>query len=262
MDALNIGTHGTAQLAALRLCHLVVLRLPERQQQGLDAVLLLHVEDVIVGVERVEADGLIFRVGEIHTVRSACLASDHAAQALIGVSRVHQYHMCALLIILAHEVVHEERLAAARRTQHELVAVGRDTPLHGQVGDVKVQRFSREPVHHLDAEGRERVAVVGFLCEQAHRLFDEGVETLFRREVRRIAGYRRPVECRAVDGVVARHAFHACQLAAHVVLDMLQFLRIVAPRHDVEVCPYRGQSVGMGFVQVLVYPLAVDAVAP
>ena len=28
------------------------------------------------------------------------------------------------------------------------------------------------------------------------------------------------------------------------------------------VCPYRGQSVGMGFVQVLVYPLAVDAVAP
>ena len=113
----------------------------------------------------------------------------------------------------------------------------------GRSGDVKVQRFSREPVHHLDAEGRERAAVVGFLCEQAHRLFDEGVETLFRREVRRIAGYRRPVECRAVDGVVARHAFHACQLAAHVVLDMLQFLRIVAPRHDVEVCPYRGQSV-------------------
>jgi len=27
---------------------------------------------------------------------------------------------------LAHEVVHEERLAAARRTQHELVAVGGD----------------------------------------------------------------------------------------------------------------------------------------
>ena len=170
--------------------------------------------------------------------------------------------MCALLIILAHEVVHEERLAAARRTQHELVAVGRDTSLHGQVGDVKVQRFSREPVHHLDAEGRERAAVVGFLCEQAHRLFDESVETLFRREVRRIAGYRRPVECRAVDGVVARHALHACQLAAHVVPYVLQFLRVVAPRHDVEVRPYRGQPVGMGFVQVLVYPLAVDAVAP
>ena len=34
--------------------------------------------------------------------------------------------------------------------------------LHRQVGDVKVQRFSSEPVHHLDAEGRERAAVVGF----------------------------------------------------------------------------------------------------
>ena len=56
-----------------------------------------------------------------------------------------------------------------------------------------MQRFSRERVHDLDAEGRERAAVVGFLCEHADRLFDEGVEALFRREVRRIAGYRRPV---------------------------------------------------------------------
>ena len=41
----DVGTHGTAQFAALGLCHLVVLRLPECQQQGLDAVLLLHVEE-------------------------------------------------------------------------------------------------------------------------------------------------------------------------------------------------------------------------
>ena len=40
-------------------------------------------------------------------------------------------------------------------------------------------------------------------------------------------------------------------ISAREKIDMLQFLRIVAPRHDVEVCPYRGQSVGMGFVQVL-----------
>ncbi len=132
-DALDIGTHGTAQFAAFRLRHLVVLRLPERQQQRLDAVLLLHVEHVIVGVERVEADRLLLRVGEIHAVRAARLAPYHLAQALIGVSRVHQYHMRALLVVLPHEVVHEERLAAARRTQHELVAVGGDTPLHRQV---------------------------------------------------------------------------------------------------------------------------------
>ena len=261
-DTLDIGVHRTAQFAALRLRHFVVLRLPERQQQCLDAVLLLHVEHVIIGVERVERNRFLLRVGEIHAVRPVCLAPDHLAQALIGVSRVHQHHVRTLLVVLPHEVVHEKRLATARRTQHELVAVGGDAPLHRQVADVEVQRFSREPVHHLDAEGRERAAVVGFLREEAHRLLDEGVETLFRREVRRVAGHRRPVERRAVDGVVARHALHACQLAAHIVLDMLQFLRVIAPRHDVEVRPYRGQPVGMGFVQVLVYPLAVDAVAP
>ena len=38
---------------------------------------------------------------------------------------------------------------------------------------------------------------------------------------------------RQVDGVVARHALHACQLAAHIVPYMLQLLRVVAPRHDV-----------------------------
>ncbi len=123
LDTLNVGTHGTAQFAALRLRHLVVLRLPERQQQGLDAVLLLHVEDIIIGVERVERYGLFLRVGEVHAVRSACLAPDHAAQALIRVSRVHQHDVRTLFVVLPHEVVHEERLAAARRTQHELVAV-------------------------------------------------------------------------------------------------------------------------------------------
>ena len=170
--------------------------------------------------------------------------------------------MRALLVILSHEVVHEKRLAAARRTQYELVAVGGDAPLHRQVGNVKVQRFSREPVHHLDAEGRERAAVVGFLREEAHRLFDKGVETLFRRKVRRIAGHSRPIECRAVDSVVARHALHACHLAAHFVLYVFQFLRVIAPRHDVEVRPHRGQTVGVRLVQILVYPLAVDTVAP
>ena len=201
-------------------------------------------------------------INSIPDAITVCLAPDHLAQALIGVSRVHQHHVRTLLVVLPHEVVHKKGFAAARRTQHELVAVGRDTPLHRQVADVEVQRFSRKPVHHLDAEGRERTAVVGFLREEAHRLLNEGVETLFRLEVRRVAGHRRPVERRAVDSVVAGDALHAGKLAAHIVLDMLQFLRVIAPRHDVEVRPYRGQPVGMGFVQVLVYPLAVDAVAP
>ena len=36
--------------------------------------------------------GIRINLFYLETVRSACLASDHAAQALIGVSRVNQYH--------------------------------------------------------------------------------------------------------------------------------------------------------------------------
>ena len=93
------------------------------------------------------------RTGEIHAVRAARLAPYHLAQSLIGVSRVHQHHVRALLPILPHEVVHEEGLAASAGTQHEFVSVGRDALFHRQVGNVEVQRFSREPVRHLDAEG-------------------------------------------------------------------------------------------------------------
>ncbi len=155
LDTLDVGTYRTAQFAAFRLRHLVILRLPECQQQCLDAVLFLHVKHVVISVEGVERNRLLFGIGEIHAVSPVCLAPYHLAQALIGVSSVHQYHVRALFVVLAHKVVHEERLAAARRTQYELVTVGGDAPLHRQVADVEVQRFSREPVHHLDAEGRE-----------------------------------------------------------------------------------------------------------
>ena len=63
--------------------------------------------------------------------------------------------MSPLLVVLPYKVVHEEGLPATAWTQHELVAVGRNTLLHRQVRNVKVQRFSCQPVHHLDAERRE-----------------------------------------------------------------------------------------------------------
>ena len=60
--------------------------------------------------------------------------------------------MSALLIILSDEVIHEERLAASRRTEHELVAVGCHAFSHRQVRDVYVQRLATDAVCHLDAE--------------------------------------------------------------------------------------------------------------
>ena len=61
-------------------------------------------------------------------------------------------HMRALLIILSDEVIHEERLAASRRTEHELVAVGCNAFSHRQIRDVYVQRLATDAVCHLDAE--------------------------------------------------------------------------------------------------------------
>ena len=191
-----------------------------------------------------------------------CLAPDHFAQSLIRVSGIHKDNVRSLFIILPDKMVHEERLAAAARSQHELVAVGRDAAFHRKVGNVDVQRLSRQTVHHLYAERRKRAAVVGLFRKEAYRLFGEGVEALFGREIGGIAGYGRPEQGRTVNGVVPGHTLHACQLAAHVIFDVPEFLRIIAPRHDIEMCAYRGQPVGMGFVQVLVYPFTVDAVAP
>lgn len=79
-DTLDIGVHGTAQLAALGLRDLVVLGFPECQQQRLDAVLLLHVEIVVVGVERVETDGMFLGIGKIHAVLTFGLTPDQLAK--------------------------------------------------------------------------------------------------------------------------------------------------------------------------------------
>ena len=49
--------------------------------------------------------------------------------------------MRALLIILAHQMVGEERLSATRRAQYELVAVGGDAAFHRLVGYIQMDRF-------------------------------------------------------------------------------------------------------------------------
>ncbi|EEO61245.1 hypothetical protein BSBG_02217 [Bacteroides sp. 9_1_42FAA] len=256
----DIGVHRAAQLRRLSFRGGFVLAFPQGEQQRLDTVLLLHVEHPVVRVERVERDGLVLRVGEVDAVPALGLAMYHLAQPLVGVARVHQYHVGALLKVLADKVVHEERLAAARRPQHELVAVRRHAALHRQVGDVDVQGLAADAVRHADAEGRRRVLVVGLAREEAYRLSDERVERLFRRKVRRIAGDARPEQCRAVRRVVARHAAHACQLAAHIIFDMFQFLRVIAPRHHVEVGADGLQPLRVRLVQVFLHPFAVDGV--
>ena len=120
--------------------------------------------------------------------------------------------------------------------------------------------FSGQTVHHADAERGKRVLVGGFPHEQAQGLFDKGVETLLGREITGIAGYCRPEQGRHVHRVVARFRFHQCQLAAHIVLDALEFFPVIAPRHDIAVRTDGGQPLAVRLVQVFFDPFAVNLV--
>ena len=189
-----------------------------------------------------------------------CPGMDKAAQSLIGVSGIHQQHMRTLLVILAYHVVGEKRFPAARRSEDEFVPVGDCAVLHRQVGNIQMDGFSGQAVHHADAKRRERVLVGGFPDEQAQGLLDKGVETLLGREISGIAGYCRPEEGRYIHRVVARFGFHQRQLAAHIVLDALQLFPVIAPCHDIAVRTDGNQPFAVCLVQVLLNPFAVDLV--
>ena len=168
--------------------------------------------------------------------------------------------MRTLLVILAYHVVGEKRFPAARRAEDEFVPVGDCAVLHRQVGNIQMDGFSGQAVHHADAKRRERILIGGFPDEQAQGLFDKGVETLLGREISGIAGYCRPEQSRHIHRVVARFGFHQRQLAAYIVLDALQLFPVIAPGHDIAVCADGGQPLAVRLVQVLFNPFAVDLV--
>ena len=97
---LDIRRYRTAQLTAFRFRDLVVLTLPEGEQQRFYAVLFLHVELVIVRKERIETDRFLFRIRVINPVRPLCFPVYHFAQTLIRVTRIDQYDMAVLFVIL------------------------------------------------------------------------------------------------------------------------------------------------------------------
>ena len=146
------GIYGIRQGDLFRSCGRLIVLLPKCQEQSLDALTLLDVKDLILGEERIERDGTLVRVCIVYAVLTTCLSVNHLAESLVGVSRIDQDHMRALLVILSDEVVHEERLSASRGSEHELVAVGCHAFPHRQVRDVYVQRLATDAVCHLDTE--------------------------------------------------------------------------------------------------------------
>ena len=67
----------------------------------------------------------------------------------------------------------------------------------------------------------------------ADGLFQKGVERLFRRKITGIAGNTRPVEHRGIHRIVSRGTFHHGKLAARIVPDTAELVRILGPGDDV-----------------------------
>jgi len=256
----DIGVHRAGKGYLLGAFRQLVLPLPERQDQRLDALPLFHVELPVLAVEGIEGDRAVLLIRYVDPVLPAGALMDEPAQPLVAVSRVHQQDVRALLVIVAHEMVGEEGLAAARRPQDEFVAVGRDAPPHRLVRDIQMDGPATEPVRHLDAEGREGGGVVRLPDEEAGRLFDERMEGLLGGKIALSAGDARPIKGRRIHGIVPGLAAHLCQCRSGVVPDVPQPLPVLRPGHDVAMATHGDQAEGMRLVQVLLRPLPVDLV--
>ena len=207
-DTFDIGTYRIGQRHFFRPLGGFIIPLPQGEYKGLDTLFLLYVEYPVLDIERVERYRVLVGVGEINPVLAVRAVVDKLGQPQVAVTRIYQQHVRALLVILAHHVVGEERLPATARPKYELVAVGGDAFLHGQIRYVDVQRATAYPVHHFDTERRKRTLVVRFFHEQAESLPQERVETFLCGEVGFVAGYARPKERGRVGGVVAWLALH------------------------------------------------------
>ena len=204
----DIGTYRIGQRHFFRPFGGFIVPLPQGEYQGLDTLFLLDVKYPVLDIERVERYRVLVGVGEINPVLAVRAVVDKLGQPQVTVTRIDQQHVRTLLVILAHHVVGEEGLTRPARPKYELVSVGRDAFLHGQIRYVDVQRATAYPIHHFDAEGRKRTLVVRFFHEQAESLPQERVETFLCGEVGFVAGYARPKERGRVGGVVAWLALH------------------------------------------------------
>ena len=125
-----------------------------------------------------------------------------------------------------------------------------------------MNRLPADPVSHLYPERTRRTLVICFLNKETESRFDECIETFLLRKVPRISRHRRPIQRSRVHRVMPRFTFHQRQLAAHIVADILQFLRIIRPRHHIAVATYRRQRITVRLVQIEVYPFLVNLVRP
>ena len=94
--------------AVLRLCDRTLRAFPDEQYEVFQEARFLHIHFNPVDAERVHGNRSFLGIGNV-------LAAEVFAKALVAVTRIDHHHVCALLVQLAHDRVHVEALAAARR---------------------------------------------------------------------------------------------------------------------------------------------------
>ena len=74
LQKLDIGIDRRTQFTSLRLSNPLLRRLPEGKQERADTLALLYIEDIVIGIEWIERDGVLIRVSEVHSILSLSLA--------------------------------------------------------------------------------------------------------------------------------------------------------------------------------------------
>ncbi|GFH99286.1 hypothetical protein IMSAGC004_01689 [Bacteroidaceae bacterium] len=199
----------------LRLCDRALRTFPDEQHEILEETGFLHVHLLAVDAERVHRDRLLFRVADV-------LAVQVLAKSLVAVSRIDHHHVRSLLVKLAHDGVHVEALAAARRPQAEKIGVvgqfvlsllSRDINSHGHALTVGVVDFQR----------RLLAVLYAFLVHQAHGGVTQRQKTviLFVHAIA-VARERTDEQLQLVVGVLADMDAHAPKSVFQMVRAFLQ----------------------------------------
>ncbi|MNE17153.1 hypothetical protein D3C80_1101250 [compost metagenome] len=116
--------------------------------------------------------------------------------------------MRSLLVIASHHMIGKKGLAAARRSQYKLIAIGADSHLNRLITDINMNWFSCQPVSQPDTAGTQRRFISRFHIQEAYRLFSKGVEGVIHGKVRSISRHSSPIDLRSSDSFLLGSRIH------------------------------------------------------
>ena len=147
--------------AVLCLCDRTLRAFPDEQHEVFQEARLLHIHFRPIDAEWVHRNRSFLGIGNV-------LAAEVFAKSLVAVTRIDHHHVRSLLVQLAHDRVHVEALAAARRTETEKVRVVRQLVFPLLSRDVDSHRHALA-VCVIDFQRCLLAVLYVLLIHQAHR---------------------------------------------------------------------------------------------